>query len=101
MESLGYILPEGVMLLFVLMVGLAVLGLRRRLKGERAFTDRDHRFFFGRSRAKTSFLAFGRAVVLFSVLALIEVLILEPFGAAILSGVLLITLLAVVRFTLM
>ncbi len=101
MESFGYILPEGIILLFVLLLGLGIVSLRRKLKGERAFTRRDYRLFFGHSREKMSFHSLAKAVILFSFFAALEVLVLAPLGAAILSTVMIVTLLAVVRFTLM
>ena len=104
MDLFGHVLSEGTMFLFVLLVGVGVVALRRRLDGKPAFTDKDWRFFFGKSgmAAFTPKFCFklGLAVALFSVFAVIEVLLLDSFGAGIVAGVLVLTLIAVINLTL-
>jgi hypothetical protein len=101
MESIGYIVSEVTILLFVLFLGVGIVALRRKLYGRPAFTQRDRKLFFGHSRREISLFALGKAAILFSFFAAVEFVVLAPFGAAVLSVIMLVTLLAVVRFTLM
>jgi hypothetical protein len=104
MDSFGHVLSEATMFLFVLLVGVGVVALRRRLNGNPAFTDQDWRFFFGKAGmgalTPRFCLKLGLAVVLFSVCAVVEVLLLDYFGAGILAGVLVLTLIGVINLTL-
>jgi hypothetical protein len=104
MDSFGHVLSEGTMFLFVLLVGIGVVALRRRLNGKPAFSDQDWRFFFGKGGmgafTPKFCLKVGLAVVVFSVFALIEVLLLDSFGAGILAGLLVLTLVTVIKLTL-
>ncbi|HEU4345791.1 MAG TPA: hypothetical protein VFU31_29935 [Candidatus Binatia bacterium] len=104
MDSFGHVLSEGTMFLFVLLVGIGVVAVRRRLNDKPAFSDQDWRFFFGKggmgALTPRFCLKLGLAVVLFSVFALVEVLLLDYFGAGILAGVLVLTLIGVIKLTL-
>lgn len=47
MEKMGFVLWEGLTLLFVILAGLGVLIIRRRARGRPAFTRHDWLAYFG------------------------------------------------------
>jgi hypothetical protein len=105
MELIGYILSEIVMLLFVILVALGLIVLRRKNNGQPAFTDHDRRLLFhwparGALTPKLCF-KFGIASLLFSFVGVLEILLFAPFGAAILSGTLLMTSAGIVNLTIL
>jgi hypothetical protein len=101
LEKTGFVLWEGITLLMVIFGGIGMVALRRRASGRPAFTYEDRQLFFGRSRMRLPtprlLFNFGVAIVLCFFSALLEVLILAPLGAGLLTVVLLLTSLGIVN----
>ena len=101
LDRMGYILSETFMLLVVISSTKAILRLRRG-RGPRRFLGRhDCQEFFQpiRSTASAPVRYFRYAVICTSVLTIgtVEIIILSPFGAAIIAGALLVTCTTIVR----
>jgi len=101
LDRMGYILSETFMLLVVISSTKAILRLRRG-RGRRRFLGRhDRQEFFQpiRSTASAPVRYFRYAVICTSVLTIgtVEIIILSPFGAAIIAGALLVTCTTIVR----
>jgi hypothetical protein len=101
MEELGYVISELPALVFVIWFAVRLFQFRRRQRNQPPFSDRDRRLLFGtagRPVINGMFLfKFGLAIVAVSLIGVLEILVLEPLGAAILSGVLLLTSIAIVH----
>jgi hypothetical protein len=101
MEHIGYYLWEGIIFLMQILLGMALLVLRRKASGRPSFTAADRQLFFGRARlgiltprfwtdfAIATFLCFSVGVIL--------QLALAPFGAGILAAAQLITFMGIVK----
>ena len=104
-EKFGYILWEGLMLVFLTLATLAWLGLRRKMSGRPAFSKQDRILLFNTPPAAVSApklcLRFLLAVFLFSCIGALEMFVFAPLGAAILSVSLLLSCAAVVNMTLL
>lgn len=105
LEKLGYMLSEGVMLVWLMLGMFGWLILRRRISGRPAFSNQDRALLFNTSPAVVSLpklcLRFFVAVFLFSSIGALEVLVFAPLGAAILSVALLFSCATVVNITLL
>jgi hypothetical protein len=105
LEKLGYMLWEGLVLVCVITGGLGFVTLRRKLSGRPAFSIEDRTLLFNSPPAAVSTpticLRFGLAVFLFCCIGAFEVLVFAPFGAAILSGFLLLSCAGIVNITLL
>jgi hypothetical protein len=101
LEKTGFVLWEGITLLMVIFGGIGMVALRRRASGRPAFTYEDRQLFFGRSKVGVPthrlLLNFGVAILLCFFSAVLEVLILAPVGAGLLTVVLLLTSLGIVN----
>ncbi len=98
---MGYILSETFMLLVVISLTKGILHLRRG-RDQRRFLDRDDREAFYRPiqlTASAPVRFFRYAMIFISVVTTgaIEIIILAPFGAAIISGALLVSCTTIVR----
>lgn len=101
LEKFGFALWEATTLLIVILCGIGIMVLRRKASGRPAFSNEDQELFFGRARVKTStpkhLFNLGIAVFLCLFLALLEMLVFAPLGAATLTVVLVLTSLAIVN----
>jgi hypothetical protein len=99
-DKFGYVLWEGITLLIVIFGGIGLLVLLRKSRGKPGFTAQDHELFFAYSKTKMSklraVLTFGLAVILCSVIGVLEFGVFAPLGAGILTPVLVLTCLAIV-----
>ena len=98
---MGYILSETFMLLVVISSTKGILRLRRG-GGQRRFLGRDDRqvFFQPIKLTASAPVRFFRYAVIFTLVVTtgaIEIIILAPFGAAIITGALLVTCATIVR----
>ena len=98
---MGYYLWEGVTFLAILLVGTALLVVRRKAVGRPAFTGQDQQLFFGPPEIKLSknrfYIHFAIAVLLCYLIGSVEYLLLAKFGASILATAALLTVLAIVK----
>ena len=101
MEQSGYFLWEGFTFLLQILFAMSLLVLRRKANGRPAFTDADRQMLFARPRVKRStpnfWIHFGIAAFLCFFAGLLELLILGPFGAAVLAIAQLITYMGIVK----
>jgi hypothetical protein len=99
LERIGYVLWESVTLVTVLSIGLGFLALRRIAKGRPGFSADDRHLFFGngvRPKGPRMMLKFVTAGALCFCSLALEVAFFLPFGAALLTGIMLLTSMAIV-----
>jgi len=101
LDRLGYILSETFMLLVIISLTKGILCLRRR-PSERRFLGQDdvEAFFQPITLAASAPVRFFRYAIIFTSVAAIgaiEIFILSPFGAAIITGALLVSCAAIVH----
>jgi preprotein translocase subunit SecG len=105
LEQFGYVLWEGFVLVCVVVVSLALVMLRRKMRGRPALTSHDWKALFkarGTTESMPKFcLRFAVAVFLFSCLGLLEVFVFAQLGAAILSVSLLVSCAGIVNIILL
>jgi hypothetical protein len=103
-SKMGYILSEMFMLLLVIALAEGILRLRRGVGLRRLFTDNDRRKLKEpiriRASAPARYLRYALVFALIVTLGAIEIAVVSQFGATILTGSLLITCAAIVRWTL-
>jgi hypothetical protein len=101
MEHSGYYIWEGIIFFIQILVGMALLVLRRKASGRPSFTNADRQLFFGRARVgiltPQFWTNFAIAALLCLVVGILMQLVLAPFGAAILSTAQLITFMGIVK----
>jgi len=101
---MGYILSELFMLLLVIAMAKWILLLRRALRAQPLITDNDRRLLKEPIRvtgsAPVRYLRYALAFTLVVIFGALELAIVSQFGATILTGALLLTSAAVVRWTL-
>jgi|SRR3990172_8362817 len=104
MEIFGFVLWEGITLLFVGLAGLALLAIRRKSSGQPAFSRRDWQLYFGPMDVGTSKLRLcfklSAAVVSCLLVGLAGKPMLGQLGAGIGSAAFLLTCLGIVKFSL-
>lgn len=104
MEMMGFVLWEGLTLLFVLLAGLAVLIIRRKASGRPVFTRHDWHTYFGDLQLRMSkprlALRLSYAAFLCSCLTLIGNPFLERMGPGLYSVTIIFACLGIVKFTL-
>lgn len=101
MDQLGYILSEGPVLALMIWFAVRYVQLRRYRENRPPFSEQD-RFILFRAGQKPSrtwqfYSRFALAVVAVMVLGLGIIAVFAPFGAAIVTGVLVLTAADVVR----
>lgn len=100
-EKCGFALWEATTLLIVILCGIGIIALRRKVSGRPAFPNEDHEFFFGRAKVKPStpkrLFKLGIAVFLCFFLGIVEMLLFAHLGAATLTVVWVLTSLAIVN----
>jgi hypothetical protein len=95
LDRVGYLLSEIFMLLVVISITKGILRLRRG-RDSRRFLDRSDREIFFQpikltASAPTRFFRYAAIFTLVATIGPIEIVVLSQFGAAIISGVLLVT----------
>jgi len=105
MDRIGYVLSEIPVLLFVIWFAFRLVQYRRYRRNQPIYSDKDRQLLF--SSTKTTLeppvfrLGLARAILAATAATYLEILMLAPFGAAILSAALLLTSAAIVRWFLM
>jgi hypothetical protein len=101
---MGYILWELFTLLLVIAMAKGILRFRRGLGRRQVFTDNDRRMLKEPIRvtgsAPVRYLRYALVFALIVTVGAIEIAIVSQFGATILTGALLLTSVAIVRWTL-
>ena len=101
MEHSGYYLWEGIIFLMQILLGMALLVLRRKVNGRPSFTNADRQLFFARARlgilTPRFWMNFAIAAVLCFTVGVLMQLVLAPFGAGILATAQLITFMGIVK----
>ena len=104
MSKMGYILSELFMLLLVIAMAKWILLFRRGLRARPLITENDRRLLLEPIRvtgsAPVRYLRYSLAFTLVVIFGAIGIAVASQFGATILTGVLLVTSAAVVRWTL-
>ena len=105
LSKMGYMLSELFTLLLVVAITKWILLFRRGLCARRLFTEQDRRLLKEPIRVSGSapvrYLRYSLAFTLVVIFGAIEIAIVSPFGATILTGTLLLTSTTIVRWTLM
>ena len=101
MEKIGYILSEAPIFLFVVWFAVRLVQFRRYRNNRPIFTATDRRLLDSRPRIAPSTVEFHCrfvvAVLAVTAIGILEFIVLAPFGAAIVSGTLLLSSAAIVR----
>lgn len=101
MEKIGYILSEVTTYVLVIWFTIGFVQFRRWLKHQPLVSTEDRKLLCSRPRIATNslefYLRFFVTVVALAAIGVLEIVVLGPFGAAILSGALLLTAVALVR----
>jgi hypothetical protein len=101
MEDLGYILSEAPLFVLIVWSTVKVIRWRRSRENRPGFSDNDkHVLFHAAQHApqrRQFYLRFFLTVLAATALGLLLMVVLAPFGAAILAGVLVLTSAAVVH----
>ena len=105
MEKLGYFLSEAPIFFLVMWFGIRLVHYRRYRRNQPIYTDKDRQLFFRSARVRPDSppfrLRLARSILAVTAAIYLEILILAPFGAGILTGALLLTSAAIVRHILM
>lgn len=101
LDKLGYMISEIPPLLFLVWFAIRFTQFRRRQRNQPIFSDADRLLLFGSSKRRPAgpmfYLKLALAVAAVAALGLLEILVLAPLGAAILTGVVLLTSTTIVR----
>jgi hypothetical protein len=104
MEKLGYLLWELPFLLLILWSAVTIIRWRRARQGRLAFDELDRRVLFGAARYRPDrwhfYPRFVLAVVAIAFVGGLQIIVLAPLGAAIATGVFILTSAAIVHGTL-
>jgi hypothetical protein len=100
LDRMGYILIEGITLLAIISFTKGILFLRR---GRQRFLSRADRELLFRpiqlpASAAERFVRYGMTALAVMVIGAVEIFYLAPFGAAIVTGALLVTCATIVQF---
>jgi len=101
---MGYILSELFMMLLVIALADGILRFKRGVGRRQLFTDNDRRKLKEPIRIRASapmrYLRYSLVIALIVILGAMEIAVMSQFGATILTGALLLTSAAIVRWTL-
>jgi len=105
MEKIGYVISEAPVLFLVIWFAVRLVQFRRYRNKRPIFTATDRRLLESRPRIDPStvefYCRFVVAVLAVTAVGLLEFIVLAPFGAAIVSGTLLLSSAAIVRHLLL
>ena len=101
MDRFGYLLSELPALIFIVWFAVRFFQFRRRKKNQPTYSETDRQLLFGAPRQpapKTAvYLRLALAIVAVTTIGVLEILVLAPFGAAIITASLLLTSTAIVH----
>ena len=105
MDNLGYLLSELPTLIFVVWFAVRFFQFRRRQKNQPTYSETDRRLLFGTTKQPPAngavYLRLVLAIVAVITTSVLEIIVLAPLGAGILTGLLLLTSTAIVRHLLL
>jgi hypothetical protein len=94
MDRFGYILSEAPVLFLMIWFAVRFVQLRRARENRPLFSEGERRMLFHASHPPRTWRFYSRfalAVISLTAIGILEIFIFAPFGAAIVSGVLLLT----------
>ena len=95
MDKFGYLLSEIPALIFIVWFAVRFFQFRRRQKNQPSYSETDKQLLFGTARqrpAKTTvYLRLALAIIAVTTIGVLEILVLAPLGAAIITTSLLLT----------
>jgi len=101
MDRFGYLLSELPTLIFIVWFAVRFFQFRRRQNNQPTYSETDRELLFGAPRQRPAkrevYLRLGLAIVAITTIGVLEILVLAPFGAAIITGSLLLTSTAIVH----
>ena len=101
MDQLGYILSEAPVLILMVWFAVRFVQLRRARENRPVFSENDRRILFRadghQPRTWRYYSRFALAILAVTIVGFLEIIAFAPFGAAIVSGVLLLTAADIVR----
>jgi hypothetical protein len=105
MDRIGYLLSEVPAFFFVIWFAVRLLQYRRRRNNRPIFTDSDRRMLFHRPKDGPGtfkfYLKLALAILTVTAVGYLQFITLAPLGAAIMSGIFLLTSATIVRQLLM
>jgi len=105
MDNLGYLLSELPTLIFVVWFAVRFFQFRRRQKNQPTYSETDRRLLFGTTKQPSAnaavYIRLVLPIVAVITTSVLEIIVLAPLGAAILTGLLLLTSTAIVRHLLL
>lgn len=101
MDRFGYLLSELPALIFIIWFAVRFFQFRRRQKNQPSYSETDRELLFGAPRQRPTksavYLRLALAIVAVTTIGVLEILVLAPFGAAIITASLLLTSTAIVH----
>jgi hypothetical protein len=101
MDKFGYLLSELPALIFIIWFAVRFFLFRRRKKNQPSYSETDRELLFGAPRQRPTksavYMRLALAIVAVSTIGVLEILVLAPFGAAIITASLLLTSTAIVH----
>jgi hypothetical protein len=95
MDKFGYLLSEIPALIFIVWFAVRFFQFRRRQKNQPSYSETDKQLLFGTPRQRppktTVYLRLALAIVAVTTIGVLEILVLAPLGAAIITTSLLLT----------
>jgi hypothetical protein len=101
MDKIGYLLSEIPTLIFIIWFAVRFFQFRRRQTHQPSYSESDRELLFGTPRPRPAksavYLRLALAIVAVTTIGVLEILVLAPFGAAIITASLLLTSTAIVH----
>jgi len=95
MDKFGYVLSEIPALIFIVWFAVRYFQFRRRQKNQPSYSETDRQLLFGVPRQRPAknavYLRLALAIVAVTTIGVLEIVILAPLGAAIITASLLLT----------
>ena len=101
MDRFGYLLSELPALIFIAWFAVRFFQFRRRQNHQPSYSETDRELLFGTPRRRPAqtevYLRLALAIVAVTTIGVLEILVLAPFGAAIITASILLTSTAIVH----
>jgi cbb3-type cytochrome oxidase subunit 3 len=95
MDKLGYLLSELPALFFIVWFAVRFFQFRRRKKNQPSYSEGDRELLFGAAKKheakRAVYLRLALAIIAVSTIGALEIFVLAPLGAAIITGSVLLT----------
>ena len=101
MDRFGYLLSELPGLIFIVWFAVRFFQFRRRQNNQPSYSETDRQLLFGAPRQRLAksavYFRLALAIIAVTTIGVLEILVLAPFGAAIITTSLLLTSTAIVH----